>query len=157
MPSAIETAVHRSIYDAKKDKREAQGPRIRGRRQHCCLCCRQERPKKKKVFEYFGNAYQFFSEVFGHNSIDGKGLHLTAIVHYDDISGPPGMDNAFGIEIRWPLVMAIGKSLAVYSGVGFQISTADSWISRLYPEYRCYWLWTHPWSRSTQGRSGIRV
>ena len=49
----------------------------------------------KEVFDSFGKSHEFYAEVFGRNSIDNRGMNLIANVHYDDIPGPPGMDNAF--------------------------------------------------------------
>ena len=49
----------------------------------------------KEVHQYFANSFDFFATVFGRNSIDDAGMPLIASVHFDDIPGPPGMDNAF--------------------------------------------------------------
>ncbi|KAH8597234.1 putative protease prtS [Bisporella sp. PMI_857] len=49
----------------------------------------------KEVYEYFGDTWTFYNDIFSRNSIDNKGLHLIGSVHYDDEPGPPGMDNAF--------------------------------------------------------------
>jgi Zn-dependent metalloprotease len=48
-----------------------------------------------EVYDYFGKTYDFYSKEFSRNSIDNKGLTLIGSVHYDDIPGPPGYDNAF--------------------------------------------------------------
>lgn len=49
----------------------------------------------KEVHDYFGKSYGFLSEVFGRDSIDGAGFPLRASIHFDDVPGEPGMDNAF--------------------------------------------------------------
>ncbi|KAM3072505.1 hypothetical protein ACMFMG_009303 [Clarireedia jacksonii] len=43
-----------------------------------------------RVYGFFGNTYQFYSEVFNRDSIDNKGLHMKGSVHYDE-----HYDNAF--------------------------------------------------------------
>jgi Zn-dependent metalloprotease len=48
-----------------------------------------------EVIDFFGKTYQFYAEVFGRHSVDNDNLALIGNLHYDDIPGPPGMDNAF--------------------------------------------------------------
>ena len=43
-----------------------------------------------EAFEYLGDTWDFFFEVFSRNSIDQNGMTLDAVVHYDE-----GFDNAF--------------------------------------------------------------
>lgn len=49
----------------------------------------------KEVWDYFGKTYEFYKEVFERDGIDDKNLKMIGSLHYDDIPGPPGMDNAF--------------------------------------------------------------
>ncbi|KAL2060956.1 hypothetical protein VTL71DRAFT_9008 [Oculimacula yallundae] len=49
----------------------------------------------KEVLEYFGKTFEFYKEVLGRNGIDDKDLKMIGSLHYDDVPGPPGMDNAF--------------------------------------------------------------
>jgi len=49
----------------------------------------------KEVLEYFGKTFEFYKEVFERDGIDGENLQMIGSLHYDDIPGPPGMDNAF--------------------------------------------------------------
>ncbi|KAE9376539.1 putative protease prtS [Stipitochalara longipes BDJ] len=48
-----------------------------------------------EVIDYFGKTYEFYQEVFKRDSVDNDNLTLIGNLHYDDIPGPPGMDNAF--------------------------------------------------------------
>jgi Zn-dependent metalloprotease len=48
-----------------------------------------------EVIDFFGKTYQFYEEVFGRHSVDNDNLTLIGNLHYDDVPGPPGMDNAF--------------------------------------------------------------
>lgn len=50
----------------------------------------------KRVWDFLGKIFDFFSQVYGRNSIDDKGFHLVASVHWDDDNGiTPGYMNAF--------------------------------------------------------------
>ncbi|KAK6585165.1 hypothetical protein PZA11_001892 [Diplocarpon coronariae] len=49
----------------------------------------------QEILDFFGKTYQFYKDVFGRSSIDGNNLQLIGSLHYDDVPGPPGMDNAF--------------------------------------------------------------
>lgn len=50
----------------------------------------------KRVWDFLGKIFDFFSQVYGRNSIDNKGFHLIASVHWDDDNGiTPGYMNAF--------------------------------------------------------------
>ncbi|TVY64170.1 Protease PrtS [Lachnellula suecica] len=49
----------------------------------------------KEVLQFFEDTYQFYKEVFNRDSIDDHDLALIGSIHYDDVPGPPGMDNAF--------------------------------------------------------------
>ncbi len=49
----------------------------------------------QEILDFFGKTYQFYKEVFDRESIDDKNLQLIGSLHYDDVPGPPGMDNAF--------------------------------------------------------------
>jgi Zn-dependent metalloprotease len=49
-----------------------------------------------RIWDYLGQIFKFFSEVYGRNSIDDKALPLIATVHWDDDNGiTPGYMNAF--------------------------------------------------------------
>jgi len=48
-----------------------------------------------EVIDYFGKTYEFYEEMFNRHSVDNDNLALIGNLHYDDIPGPPGMDNAF--------------------------------------------------------------
>lgn len=50
----------------------------------------------KRIWDYLGQIFDFFHEVYGRNSIDDKGFQLVATVHWDDDNGiTPGYMNAF--------------------------------------------------------------
>ncbi|KAG4438712.1 hypothetical protein IFR05_005792 [Cadophora sp. M221] len=49
----------------------------------------------KEVLEYFGKTFEFYKEVLGRDGIDDANLKMIGSLHYDDVPGPPGMDNAF--------------------------------------------------------------
>jgi Zn-dependent metalloprotease len=50
----------------------------------------------KRIWDYLGQIFDFFHEVYGRNSIDDKGFQLVATVHWDDDNGAtPGYMNAF--------------------------------------------------------------
>ncbi|CZT43529.1 related to Protease PrtS [Rhynchosporium secalis] len=49
----------------------------------------------QEVLDYFGKTFEFYKEVLGRNGIDDKDLQMIGSLHYDDVPGPPGMDNAF--------------------------------------------------------------
>lgn len=50
----------------------------------------------KRIWDYQEQIFKFFSQVYGRNSIDDKGFHLVATVHWDDDNGrTPGYMNAF--------------------------------------------------------------
>lgn len=50
----------------------------------------------KRVWDFLGQIFSFFSQIYGRNSIDDKGFHLIATVHWDDDDGvTPGYMNAF--------------------------------------------------------------
>jgi Zn-dependent metalloprotease len=56
---------------------------------------REGEPKKgdaavDEAYDYSGNTYQFYNEVFERNSIDGKGMPLNSYVHYGS-----GYNNAY--------------------------------------------------------------
>ncbi|PMD48942.1 putative protease prtS [Hyaloscypha variabilis F] len=48
-----------------------------------------------EVIDFFGKTYEFYQEIFKRDSVDNDNLTLIGNLHYDDIPGPPGMDNAF--------------------------------------------------------------
>jgi Zn-dependent metalloprotease len=49
----------------------------------------------RRVYEYFGNAYKFFAEVFDRHSLDDHNMSLIGSVHFDNTPNVPGYDNAF--------------------------------------------------------------
>jgi Zn-dependent metalloprotease len=48
-----------------------------------------------EVYDYFKQTFDFYNDVFGRYSIDNRGMQLIGSIHFDDIPGPPGYDNAF--------------------------------------------------------------
>ena len=49
-----------------------------------------------RIFDYYGQVFEFFFDVYGRNSIDDKGFNLIATAHWDDDNGKtPGYMNAF--------------------------------------------------------------
>lgn len=91
-PKVVQKSIYRAIYDSKKSNKKRRALLFEEGGNTAAF---KADVNASEVFEYFGKAHQFFSEVFHRNSIDDQGLHLIASVHFDDIPGPPGMDNAF--------------------------------------------------------------
>lgn len=58
----------------------------------------QKRVKDRQVnncYDAFGITYNFYLQVFGRNSLDGRGLPLIGNIHYEPKDSPDGFDNAF--------------------------------------------------------------
>ena len=90
-PEEIAGAKHlyRVIYDSHETnhlpgtrvRREGQGP--------------VQDENTNNVYDAFEKTFEFYNEVFGRNSIDDNGMNIVGSVHFDDVPGPPGYDNAF--------------------------------------------------------------
>lgn len=74
----------RSIYDAE-NKQVLPGRLVRSEGQSAT-----KDPSADEAYDGLGVTYEFFRDVFGRDSLDGKGLPLDATVHYDR-----DYDNAF--------------------------------------------------------------
>lgn len=91
-PEPVKATVQREIYDSKKSNKQRKALIFKEGDSTAAV---NKDINAKEVLEYFGKSFDFYAEVFGRNSIDDAGLPLIASVHFDDIPGPPGMDNAF--------------------------------------------------------------
>ncbi|KAF7673591.1 extracellular metalloprotease precursor [Alternaria burnsii] len=82
-------SVQREIYDCKRTGNLPGDPaRSEGG-------ARTEDRQVTNVYDGFGITYNFFSEIFKRNSLDGKGLPLIGSVHYRPGSTPKGYNNAY--------------------------------------------------------------
>jgi Zn-dependent metalloprotease len=61
-----------------------------------------------EVYDFFGTTFEFYSQVFKRNSVDGNGLTLKGSVHYDDEEPPPGFNNAFWTETGNQMIFGDG-------------------------------------------------
>jgi Zn-dependent metalloprotease len=81
---AVADKLHRTIFDAK-NLESVPGQLVRSE---------GGKPKGgspvNEAYNYSGNTYDFYSQVFDRNSIDGKGMRLDSSVHYGE-----GYNNAF--------------------------------------------------------------
>ena len=91
-PEPVKKLVQREIYDSNKTNKQRKNLIFKEGGDTAAF---KKDVNAKEVHEYFGNSFDFYAEVFGRNSIDDAGLPLIASIHFDDIPGPPGMDNAF--------------------------------------------------------------
>ena len=80
----LEPCPHRTIYDAKSTEK-LPGSVVRKEGEPPT-----GDPAADEAYDGLGHTHRLYAEAFGRNSIDGKGLHLDATVHY----GRP-YDNAF--------------------------------------------------------------
>jgi len=91
-PDAPKAGVYRKIYDSKKTAK------LRNKllyQEGGDIAALSSDKGAQEILDFFGKTYQFYKEVFSRTSIDDKNLELIGSLHYDDIPGPPGMDNAF--------------------------------------------------------------
>lgn len=84
--------VIRKIYDSHKTKQLRQKLVYKEGNDLSALKANES---ALEVIDFFGKTYQFYKEEFGRHSVDNDNLALIGNIHYDDIPGPPGMDNAF--------------------------------------------------------------
>ena len=71
-------ALHRLVYDCGGTKRVPGRLRRREGEQ------RSGDPDVDRAYDACGTTYAFFREVFGRNSLDGRGMHLIGSVHYGE-------------------------------------------------------------------------
>ncbi|KAF2129149.1 thermolysin family peptidase [Dothidotthia symphoricarpi CBS 119687] len=87
--AAVSKSVQRKIYDCKQtDKLPGKIVRSEGQ-------ARIKDRQVNNVYDGFGITHDFYSEVFGRNSLDDKGLPLNGNVHYKAADAPAGYNNAF--------------------------------------------------------------
>ncbi len=76
---------HRTIYDQKESSAMALGQVARSEGG-----APVQDPAVNEAYDGFGATYKFYWEVFGRNSIDGNGLPILGLVHFNH-----AYDNAF--------------------------------------------------------------
>jgi hypothetical protein len=116
----------RVLYDSEKTD-ELHGNRFRTGNQVVTLDT-----QGTNVWNYFGDTFSFYYEVFGRNSIDDLGMSMVGSIRFDDEqvsfqrSCPPwhcadrlfaslllGMTIQSGMASRWCLAMGIPRSLKI--------------------------------------------
>lgn len=108
-PAVGVSHLNRTIYDCKHKSglpidlnhdgifdRSPEFPRFHGKKlfDEGHVFTGSEDASAKNVYEQFKQTYDFYLEVFGRDSIDGRGLKLVGCVHYDEDTRP-GFFNAF--------------------------------------------------------------
>src|SRR5919197_1204907 len=75
---AVSDKIHRTIFDAKNSETlpgslvRSEGGKTKG-----------ERPVSE-AYDYSGDTYNFYKQIFDRNSVDGKGMRLDSTVHYGE-------------------------------------------------------------------------
>ncbi|PHM27345.1 M4 family metallopeptidase [Xenorhabdus budapestensis] len=71
------TKLHRIIYDAEQEQEFPGGKLARSEGMP-----ESEDIAVNEAYDYLGKTHEFYSKIFGRNSLDNKGLKLVATVHY---------------------------------------------------------------------------
>lgn len=90
--STAAEGVQRKIYDSKKTNKLRKTLLYKEGQDLAPL---KTNVGAMQIIDFFGKTYTFYKEVFNRESVDDSNLVLIGNLHYDDIPGPPGMDNAF--------------------------------------------------------------
>ena len=104
---AVADKLYRTIFDAQNSeflpgklvrseggKSSSKGRRVGGGR------------TVAEAYDYSGDTYYFYKDVFDRNSIDSKGMRLDSTVHYGE-----DYKMHFGMELGWFTVMEMARSL----------------------------------------------
>lgn len=118
-----EGGLHRSIYDAEGHSRTS-GKLVRDE---------GKKPVKDKsvnnVYDGFGATYKLYKDVYGRDSIDGKGLRIVGVVHYAH-----KYDNAFWNGARMMFGDGDGK---LFTGFSKSVDVIGHELTHGVTEFTC--------------------